>query len=76
MAKTSTSKGQKSTTRTRTKPVDPNARAVHVKFLVNQEELAMIHQMCASSGLNQSNLLRQIVRQTHQAAGYPGAGKS
>ncbi len=77
MAKNSTSKGQKSPNRPRaTKPVDPNARTKHVKFLVNEEEDKMLHDMCSTSGLNQSNLLRQIIRQTYKASGYPGSTKS
>jgi hypothetical protein len=71
MAQTRTSKTQKPASRRVAEPAktdDPEARNIHVKFLVNRAENNMLQHMAKSEGLRISDLVRQMIRKTYQAA--------
>lgn len=71
MAQTRTSKTQQRASRRVVEPVktdDPEARNIHVKFLVNRAENDMLQHMAKSEGLRISDLVRQMIRKTYQAA--------
>lgn len=69
MAQTRTSKTQQRASRREpVKTDDPEARNIHVKFLVNRAENDMLQHMAKSEGLRISDLVRQIIRKTYHAA--------